>query len=48
MNTKLKGRCEGCLHASIIYAGNWSFVGCRHKPYKGKWVVEIKKCPKKK
>jgi hypothetical protein len=22
------------------------FLGCRHEPYKGKWVAEIKECPK--
>lgn len=42
------GRCEGCKYAKMI-GGNpngWMFVACCHEPYKGKWVREIKDCPK--
>lgn len=43
-----KGRCKGCEHGEKTTAsGNWSFLGCYCKPYKGKWVVEIKDCPKR-
>jgi hypothetical protein len=42
------GRCKGCPYADVVRAqGNFVFLGCRHKPYKGKWVAEIKECPKK-
>ena len=42
-----EGRCKNCEYAKTINAtGNWEFVGCTHAPYKGKWVVEIKDCPK--
>lgn len=47
MGLKLDGRCGNCEYARIINASvGWSFVGCKHKPYDGKWVVEIKDCPK--
>lgn len=42
-------RCEGCEYAKEINAtGDWKFIGCTHEPYKGKWVAEIKDCPKEK
>lgn len=42
--------CEKCEYARKIYAApdNWSFKGCTHKPYKGKFCAEIKECPKEK
>ena len=41
-------RCKGCEYSRTIHAtGGWTFLGCRHKPYKGKWVTEVKDCPKK-
>ena len=41
------GRCDGCKHCKVIYAnGGWSFLGCYHQPYHGKWVAKIKDCPK--
>lgn len=41
------GRCKGCEFARTINSrGNWEFIGCNHEPYKGKWVCEIKDCPK--
>jgi len=40
------GRCQDCNYCKHISAGDWSFYGCQHEPYKGKWVVEIKDCPK--
>ena len=39
------GRCKGCKHCRGLSAGNFSFYACFHKPYRGKWVVEIKDCP---
>jgi len=41
------GRCKDCEYAKIMSAGNWSFIGRKHKPYRGKWVAEIKDCPKR-
>jgi hypothetical protein len=42
------GRCKGCQYADVVRAqGNFMFLGCRHAPYKGKRVAEIKKCPKR-
>jgi hypothetical protein len=43
---KNEGRCSDCDSASVVSASNWSFIGYRHEPYKGKWVSEIKVCPK--
>jgi len=41
------GRCYGCYDCHIVSAnGGWSFFGCYHEPYHGKWVAEIKNCPK--
>jgi hypothetical protein len=41
------GRCKGCKYAKTMVAnGQWQFVGCTHEPHKGKWVAEIKQCPK--
>jgi hypothetical protein len=41
-----KGRCDGCGDCRTVYAtGGWSFLGCYHKPYHGKWVCEIRDCP---
>lgn len=41
-----KGRCDGCWDCRTVYAnGGWSFRGCYHKPYHGKWVCEIRDCP---
>ena len=46
-----EGRCNPngklCLYAKIIGGGGWGFIACTQKPHKGKWVVEIKNCPKK-
>lgn len=43
-----KPRCQGCEHIKRVYAQNdFSFQGCYHRPYTGKWVAEIKNCPKK-
>lgn len=40
-------RCKDCEHAKELNATmNWKFIGCTHEPYKGKWVAEIKDCPK--
>lgn len=40
------GRCKYCEHAKEIGWGNCSFLGCYCEPYRGKWVKEIKDCPK--
>lgn len=43
----IHNRCKDCEFAHDIRAnGNWWFKGCMHKPYRGKWIVEIKECPK--
>lgn len=42
-----KQRCEGCKYGKSVHAnGGFSFKGCYHRPYNGKWVAEIKDCPK--
>ena len=46
-----EGRCTKCEYARTVFAtGNYKFLGCYlgcyHMPYTGKWVAEIKKCPK--
>jgi hypothetical protein len=41
------GRCKGCPYADVVRAQeNFMFLGCRHAPYRGKWVAEIETCPK--
>lgn len=46
-NKQRHERCEKCKFCKRIYAnGNWSFFACYHPPYRGKWVAEIKDCPK--
>lgn len=43
---KLKdGRCKNCKFGKVVPVGNWAFLGCFAKPYKGKWVAEIRVCP---
>ena len=42
-----RGRCNPCNFSRCIVAnGQFMFLGCTHPPYKGKWVAEIKDCPK--
>lgn len=42
-----EGRCSPCKFARVVVATNqFMFLGCYHDPYKGKWVKEIKNCPK--
>jgi hypothetical protein len=42
-----KGRCHPCEYARAVFAQDQSmFLGCYHEPYRGKWVAEIKDCPK--
>ena len=39
--------CLKCEYSHSVYANyGMKFLGCRHKPYHGKWVIEIKDCPK--
>lgn len=34
--------CKKCKYSEIIHAqGGFKFTGCKHKPYKGKWVTHI-------
>ena len=43
-----KGRCHPCKFAKAVVAQNeFVFLGCYHKPFRGKAVCEIKDCPKK-
>lgn len=45
--TTKKERCAGCQYCKIVNACfGWSFYGCYCEPYRGKWVAEIKDCPK--
>ena len=45
----LKGRCNPCKYSKCVNASvNYKFLGCYHEPYKGKYVGEIKSCPKEK
>ena len=40
--------CKNCDHIKTVHAtGGFKFKGCYCHPYKGKWIVEIKECPKK-
>lgn len=39
--------CKDCKKSGIITVGNFKFRGCHCEPYKGKWIIEIKECPKK-
>ncbi len=42
-------RCEGCKDRHIVHTNSgFKFYGCYHRPYIGKWVAEIKECPKEK
>ena len=41
-------QCEFCDFAMFIDQwGERKILGCKHEPYKGKWIAEIKECPKK-
>lgn len=43
----LEGRCKSCEYAKhVVGTGQFIFLGFYYVPYKGKWVVEIKDCPK--
>lgn len=43
-----QGRCKDCKYAKAVVAtGQFRFLGCYHSPYFGKWVAEIKDCPKR-
>lgn len=46
-NSLPRGRCNPCEFSKCIVANDqFMFLGCVHQPYKGKWVREIKDCPK--
>lgn len=39
--------CKKCKYIRKIYANDgFSFLGCNYAPYRGKWITEIKACPK--
>ena len=41
-------QCQYCDFAMFIDQwGKRKILGCKHEPYKGKWIAEIKECPKK-
>ncbi len=41
-------KCEKCEHHQMFGSAcpPFRFIGCCRKPYNGKWVAEIDKCPK--
>lgn len=40
-------RCKGCEYCRPVYASDsWKFMGCYSRPYNGKWIAEVKECPK--
>lgn len=41
-------RCHGCEYKghSPYFEGNFRIEICKHPPFRGKWIVEIEKCPK--
>ena len=40
-------RCNGCKDCrKVTAADGFTFLGCFHNPFRGKWVAEIKDCPK--
>lgn len=45
---EIEMKCSHCEHIRAIGVYGWSkrILVCDHKPYKGKWVAEIEKCPK--
>ena len=48
LNGDTHGRCNGCKDCKVVHCnGGYCFLGCYHKPYRGKWVGEIKDCPQK-
>lgn len=39
--------CKHCRWCRLVgTATGWSFYGCDYEPYHGKWIAEIKECPK--
>lgn len=39
--------CMNCSSNRLVRCyGGFEFRGCYHDPYKGKWIAEIKGCPK--
>lgn len=46
---KKEKKCLHCRFCRGVYTnGGFQFLGCYHQPYHGKWVAEIKECPKEK
>lgn len=37
--------CIKCKYGQVVTSCDFAFLGCYHKPYKGKWIVELDKCP---
>ena len=46
MNLPENHRCYGCEECKGVSAWNFDFLGCYMPPYKGKWINEIRLCPK--
>ena len=38
--------CRDCEYSSLVMKTDIRHLGCHHPPYKGTWVLKIKKCPK--
>lgn len=44
---ELIDRCKICTHCRLVKAyPDFSFYGCFCAPNRGKWIIELKKCPK--
>lgn len=42
-----KKGCKTCAFCEVIHAfDGFSFLGCKHEPYRGKPCFDIEKCPK--
>lgn len=40
-------RCKQCTNRKGVSGSpGFNFMGCYHSPYRGKWITEIKDCPK--
>ena len=43
----MEKKCTECEYTREVTAQDiFKFIGCYHKPYKGKWIVEIRNCPR--
>ena len=46
MNLPKDHRCYGCDYCVGVSGWNFDFLGCYCLPNKGKWINEVKDCPK--